>query len=102
MVKNIFVVILILFFSAEIKAQEWPESADSRSEFSGFGKSASADPLANEGVDYTDTMSADDGGFGEGGLPDNPGVPIVESIIGLLGLGGAYAWRLIAKKRKED
>lgn len=28
-------------------------------------------------------------------------VPIVESIIGLLGLGGVYAWRLIKRKKEE-
>ena len=35
--------------------------------------------------------------------PDGTGenVPIVESIIGLLGLGGVYAWRLIKRKREE-
>ncbi len=27
--------------------------------------------------------------------------PIVESIIGLLGLGGVYAWRLIKRKKEE-
>ena len=28
-------------------------------------------------------------------------VPIVESIIGLLGLGGVYAWRLIKRKKEK-
>ena len=27
--------------------------------------------------------------------------PIIESIIGLLGLGGVYAWRLIKRKEEE-
>lgn len=35
--------------------------------------------------------------------PSDPGaVPIVESILGLLGLGGAYAYRLFKKGKKED
>ena len=35
--------------------------------------------------------------------PADPGaVPIVESILGLLGLGGAYAYRLFKKGKKED
>ncbi|MBR4119063.1 MAG: hypothetical protein IKK64_03170 [Bacteroidales bacterium] len=33
------------------------------------------------------------------GATQNPGVPIVESILGLLGLGGIYTWRLIKKKK---
>ena len=35
--------------------------------------------------------------------PDGTGedVPIVESILGLLGFGGVYAWRLIKRKREE-
>ena len=37
------------------------------------------------------------------GAPADPGaVPIVESILGLLGLGGAYAYRLFKKGKKED
>lgn len=40
-------------------------------------------------------------------FPDQPNnigspVPIVESIIGLLGLGGAYAWRIAKKNKKEN
>lgn len=31
-----------------------------------------------------------------------PGAPIVESILGLLGLGGIYTWRLIRKNKKEE
>ena len=35
--------------------------------------------------------------------PADPGaVPIVESILALLGLGGAYAYRLFKKGKKED
>ena len=35
--------------------------------------------------------------------PADPGaVPIVESILGLLGLGGVYAFRLFKKGKKED
>ena len=35
--------------------------------------------------------------------PADPGAgPIVESILGLLGLGGAYAYRLFKKGKKED
>ena len=35
--------------------------------------------------------------------PADPGaVPIVESILGLLGLGGVYAYRLFKKGKKED
>lgn len=40
--------------------------------------------------------------------PSNPegthkgeAVPIVESILGVLGLGGIYAWRLIKRKKEE-
>ena len=35
--------------------------------------------------------------------PDGTGeaVPIVESILGLFGLGGVYAWRLIKRKKEE-
>ena len=37
------------------------------------------------------------------GKPNDPGaVPIVESILGLLGLGGVYAYRLFKKGKKED
>lgn len=37
------------------------------------------------------------------GAPADPGaVPIVESILGLLGLGGVYAYRLFKKGKKED
>ncbi|MBO5721012.1 MAG: hypothetical protein J6R61_05765 [Bacteroidales bacterium] len=37
------------------------------------------------------------------GTPADPGaVPIVESILGLLGLGGVYAYRLFKKGKKED
>ena len=35
--------------------------------------------------------------------PSDPGaVPIVESILGLLGLGGVYAYKLFKKGNKED
>ncbi|MBQ7818076.1 MAG: hypothetical protein IJ341_00095 [Bacteroidales bacterium] len=35
--------------------------------------------------------------------PEDPGaVPIVESILGLLGLGGVYVYRLFKKGKKED
>ena len=37
---------------------------------------------------------------GTGEEPAAP-TPIVESIIGLLGLGGVYAWRLIKRKKEE-
>lgn len=40
------------------------------------------------------------------GFPEPPSdpaaVPIVESILGLLGIGGAYAIRLIRKKKNND
>lgn len=37
------------------------------------------------------------------GAPADPGaVPIVESILGLLGLGGVYVYRLFKKGKKED
>lgn len=35
-------------------------------------------------------------------LPDPNGVPIVESIVGLLGLGGAYAVKLWRKRKNQD
>lgn len=42
----------------------------------------------------------------QGGFPDSPadpnGVPIIESIVALIGLGGAYVARLIRKNRKGN
>ena len=35
-------------------------------------------------------------------LPDPNGVPIVESLVALLGLGGAYAVKLWRGKKKRD
>lgn len=48
----------------------------------------------------TSVMAQADGGF-----PDQPGdpngVPIIESIVALLGLGGAYVVRLVRKNKKQ-
>ncbi|MEG1574399.1 MAG: hypothetical protein RRY55_08995 [Bacteroidales bacterium] len=47
------------------------------------------------------TAIAQDGGFPDP-LPDPAGVPIVESILALLGLGGAYAVKLWRKKKSDN
>ena len=50
-----------------------------------------------------DYIKSTNGDFGDDEDPGNPGeVPIIESILGLLGLGGAYAWRLFSKNRKDE
>lgn len=36
------------------------------------------------------------------GSTQTPATPIVESILGLLSLGGIYTWRLIRKNKKEE
>ncbi|MEG1574363.1 MAG: hypothetical protein RR293_00945 [Bacteroidales bacterium] len=104
MIKNIFVIIMVLAFFADAKAQGWPEASGSRPTFSGFDESStstvsdpSGDPVGAESYG----KAVGDGDFPETPSNPNPTVPIVESIIGLLGLGGAYAWRLVTKKRKE-
>lgn len=113
--RKLLLFISILLFSANISAQGWPESSATRPSFSGFGlisgdnASSIFDENSSESFagDYITKNSNDD--FGGDPNPGNPNedktedVPIIESILGLLGLGGAYAWRLCKKnKKKED
>ena len=109
--KKTLVLISILLFSANIFAQSWPSSSATRPTFSGFGvttEEESSSIFGNESStesfagDYVTTPQTK--GFGDQENPGNPNeVPIIESILGLLGLSGAYAWRLFSKnRRKED
>ena len=115
--KKALVFISILLFSANIFSQSWPSSSATRPTFSGFGvttEDESSSIFGNESStesfagDYVTTPQTK--GFGGDPNPGNPNpnpdpedVPIVESILGLLGLGSAYAWRLFSKnRRKED
>ena len=112
--KKALVFISILLISANIFAQSWPSSSATRPTFSGFGVTteeenssifgteSSTESFAGDYVTTPQTKSNLD--FGDQENPGNPNeVPIIESILGLLGLGGAYAWRLFSKnRRKED
>lgn len=112
--RKLLLFVSILLFSANITAQDWPESSSSRPSFSGFGLSIgsnSSDIFSSEGGsesfagDYVTTpqTKAVNDDFGDDDDPGNPGeVPIIESILGILGLGGAYAWRLFSKNRKKE
>ena len=110
--KKALFLISILLFSANIFAQSWPSSSATRPSFGGFGMSTEEE---NSSIFESDETSAtafvgdyiksvgDGDDFGDNPDPGNPGeVPIIESILGLLGLGGVYAWRLFSKNRKDE
>ena len=118
--KKVLILISIVIFSVNAFAQSWPSSSATRPSFGGFGvatEDENSSVFESNGAsfagDYVSTLQTKDLGFGddekenESGL-GNPGqegdapVPIIESIIGLLGLGGAYAIRLFSKKRKDE
>lgn len=119
MIRKFYTLVLSLFlFSCFANAQSWPKSSGSSSAFEGFG----IDYSSYEDDGYSNGSASSDNGssiFGDnafistmaetneggwGGDPTDPAqtVPIVESIFGLLGLGGAYAWRLMKGKNKKD
>lgn len=112
--KKALILISIVILSANVFAQSWPTGSSTRPTFSGFGVTSedeSSEIFENNTASTTafagDYIKSEDDGFGTGNL-NNPGttnpddVPIVESILGILGLGGAYAWRLFSKKRKDE
>ena len=109
--KKALIFISIILFSANIFAQSWPSSSATRPSFGGFGMSTeeeNSSVFESDGTsatafagDYIKSEKNDN--FGDDEDPGNPGeVPIIESILGLLGLGGAYAWRLFSKNRKDE
>ena len=108
--KKTLILISILLFSANIFAQSWPSSSATRPTFGGFGiatEDENSSIFDNESTtesfagDYVTTPQTKS--FGGDKDPGNPGeVPIIESILGLLGLGGVYAWRLFSKNRKDE
>lgn len=109
--KRALIIISLVIFSANIFAQSWPSSSATRPSFSGFGVvteeenssvfengEATSETFAGDYITTPETKS-----FGDNENPGNPGeVPIIESILGLFGLGGVYAWRLFSKKRKGE
>lgn len=112
--KKVLILISIVIFSVNAFAQSWPSSSATRPSFGGFGvatEDESTSVFESNGAsfagDYVSTPQTKDFGDNEkeneSGLT-NPGdtVPIIESILGLLGLGGAYAFRLFTKKRKDE
>ena len=116
--KKVLIIISIVIFSVNAFAQSWPSSSATRPSFGGFGvatEDENSSVFESNGAsfagDYVSTPQTK--GFGDNEKDDesgltNPGqegdapVPIIESIIGLLGLGGAYAIRLFSKKRKDE
>lgn len=112
--KKVLILITIVIFSVNAFAQSWPSSSATRPSFGGFGvatEDENSSVFESNGAsfagDYVSTPQTKD--FGDNEKEDesgltNPGqeVPIIESIIGLLGLGGAYAIRLFSKKRKDE
>lgn len=117
MVRKLYTLVLCLFlFSSLATAQSWPQGSGSRSSFEGFGidysngyeDENSPEPSAS-GIfgdnAFISTMSEGDARDSSWGStsPSDPGAtaPITESILGLLGLGGVYAWRLIKGRNKK-
>lgn len=111
MKKHLFISsVVIILLSTNIFAQAWPSSDATRPSFSGFGLSMEdeGETIFSEGETNSsqsfagDYIKSADDGFGEGELED-PGykTPIVESILGLFGLGAVYVWRLFRKKKDE-
>ena len=107
--KKLLLFISILLFTTNVVAQGWPTSSATRPSFEGFASSINEDENDNITTetsafagDYITAATEDN--FGDQDNPGNPNeVPIIESILGILGLGGAYAWRLLSKgRRKED
>ena len=112
--KKVLILITIVIFSVNAFAQSWPSSSATRPSFGGFGvatEDENSSVFESNGAsfagDYVSTPQTK--GFGDNEKDDesgltNPGqeVPIIESILGLLGLGGAYAIRLFSKKRKDE
>lgn len=116
MKRILFASMMVLLFSTTVIAQSWPTSSATRPSFSGFGittdnesssifsdANSESESFAGDYITSNNITKAADDDWGEGEI-GNPGttVPIVESILGLLGLGGAYAWRLFRKKEKND
>ena len=107
--KKLLLFISILLFTTNVVAQGWPTSSATRPSFEGFASSINEDENDNT-TTQTSSFAGDyitaaiDNEFGDQDNPGNPNeVPIIESILGLLGLGGAYAWRLFSYgRRKED
>ena len=98
-----------MLFTANVVAQDWPTSSATRPSFEGFASSINEDEddnITTETLSFAGDYitSATTKNFGDQENPGNPNeVPIIESILGILGLGGAYAWRLLSKgRRKED
>ena len=109
--KRALIFISIVIFSANIFAQSWPSSSATRPSFGGFGVVTEDEnsSVFENGEATSETFAGDyittpeKKGFGDEKDPGNPGaVPIIESILGLFGLGGVYAWRLFSKKRKGE
>ncbi len=108
--KKLLLFISILLFTTNVVAQGWPTSSATRPSFEGFASSINEDENDNITTETSSfagdyiTSAETDNKFGDQENPGNPNeVPIIESILGLLGLGGAYAWRLFSKgRRKED
>ncbi len=111
MKKHLFISVVIILLSTNIFAQAWPSSDATRPSFSGFGLSMEDEGetiFSEEDTNSPQSFAGDyiksaDDGFGEGDL-DDPGykTPIVESILGLFGLGAVYVLRLFSKKKKKD
>ena len=112
--RKLLLFISILFFSANISAQGWPESSATRPSFGGFGLTSGEETTSIFDENKTESFAGDyittpiTKDFGGNPNPGNPNedkdapVPIIESIFGLLGLGGAYAWRLCRKNKKNE
>lgn len=108
--KRVLIFISIVIFSANIFAQSWPSSSATRPSFGGFGAVTEEEnsSVFENGEATSETFTSDyitapeTKGFGGDTDPGHPGVPIIESILGLFGLGGVYAWRLFSKKRKGE
>lgn len=114
MVRKLYTLVLCLFlFSSLTTAQSWPQGSGSRSSFEGFGidysngyedensPEPSASGIFGDNAFISKTNEIQTYGFND--QPSDPGAtaPITESILGLLGLGGVYAWRLIKGRNKK-
>ena len=117
--KKVLILITIVIFSVSAFAQSWPSSSATRPSFGGFGvatENENSSVFESNGAsfagDYVSTPQTKDfgdnekdeneSGLGNPGQEGDAPVPIIESILGLLGLGGAYAIRLFSKKRKDE
>ncbi|MBO8437485.1 MAG: hypothetical protein IAC54_01115 [Bacteroidetes bacterium] len=116
MIRKFYTLVLSLFlFTCLANAQSWPHGSGARSSFEGFGIDYSSDTddsyssssaPTGSGIfgdnAFISTMAENDGGWGGSPSDPAPSVPIAESILGLLGLGGAYAWKLLRGKNRQD